>query len=99
MNDKTKIEPELLLNGEPYNAGAKCSRGVGPRGRRRLLVGIILAEMCFVLPKYAHGQFLGVFDSIFSSIQSDIGSSLSSINQLCSRRRSSIRLRLRRWRP
>jgi hypothetical protein len=37
--------------------------------------------MCFVLPKYAHGQ-LGIFNAIFSSIQNDIGGSLSSINQI-----------------
>ena len=41
-----------------------------------------MIETCFVLPKYAHGQFLSIFDSIFSSIQNDIGSSLSQINQI-----------------
>lgn len=82
MNDKMKTEPELLLNGEPYGVVSKRSRGRGPRWKRRLLIGTLLAEMCFVLPKYAHGQFLGIFGSIFSSIQNDIGRSLSSINQV-----------------
>jgi hypothetical protein len=41
-----------------------------------------MIETCFALPKLAHGQFLSVFDSIFSSIQNDIGSSLSQINQV-----------------
>ena len=30
----------------------------------------------------AHGQFLSVFDAIFSSIQNDIGTSLKAINQI-----------------
>jgi len=34
------------------------------------------------LPTLGHAQFLTAFDSIFSSIQSDIGSSLSSVNQI-----------------
>jgi hypothetical protein len=41
-----------------------------------------LIETCFALPKLADGQFLSIFDSIFSSIQSDIGGSLSAINQI-----------------
>jgi hypothetical protein len=47
-----------------------------------LLIGILVIETCLALPKLAHGQFLGVFNSIFGSIQNDIGSSLSSINQM-----------------
>jgi len=78
MNEKLNSEPELLLSGQPY--------GVASRGRahwkRRLLVVALLLETCLVLPKYAHGQFLSIFDSIFSSIQTDIGSSLSQINQV-----------------
>ena len=83
MNDKPELEPELLLNGEPYPA-PESRRALSFRARwnRRLLVGTLMIEMCFVLPKYAHGQFLSIFDSIFSSIQNDIGSSLSSINQV-----------------
>jgi len=83
MNDEPELEPELLRNGEPYPA-PESRRALRFRGRwnRRLLVGILLMEMCFVLPKYTHGQFLSIFDSIFSSIQNDIGSSLSSINQV-----------------
>jgi hypothetical protein len=83
MNDNPQLEPELLLNGEPYPVTkGRRTPGIRARWKRRLLVGILLIEMGFVLPKYAHGQFLSVFDSIFSSIQNDIGSSLSSINQV-----------------
>ena len=45
-------------------------------GRGELLIGVLMIETCFALPKFAHGQFLSVFDAIFSSIQNDIGSSL-----------------------
>lgn len=83
MKERPNPEPVLLLNGETYPA-ARCDKGLDGRTRwkRRLLVGILLAEMCCVRPKYAHGQFLSVFDSIFSSVQNDIGSSLSQINQI-----------------
>jgi len=83
MNDNHQIEATLLLNGEPYPVTkSRRTLDIRARWKRRLLVGILLIEMGFVLPKYAHGQFLSVFDSIFSSIQNDIGSSLSSINQV-----------------
>jgi hypothetical protein len=83
MNHNLQLEPTLLLNGEPYPVTkSRRTLGIRARWKRRLLVGILLIEMGFVLPKYAHGQFLSVFDSIFSSIQNDIGSSLSSINQV-----------------
>jgi hypothetical protein len=77
MNNGRNHEPELLMNGEPY----RPVQDVRARWKRRLLIGVLLIETCFVLPKYAHGQ-LGVFDAIFSSIQNDIGGSLSQINQI-----------------
>jgi len=77
MNNSSAHEPDLLLNGEPY----PVTRVEPVRRKRRLLIGVLLVEVCFVLPKYAHGQF-GIFNAIFSSIQNDIGGSLSSINQI-----------------
>jgi hypothetical protein len=83
MTHNTSPGPELLLNGEPYPPPNRShTPKVRSRWNRRFLVGVLLIEICFVLPEYAHGQFLSVFDSIFSSIQNDIGSSLSSINQM-----------------
>jgi hypothetical protein len=84
MTDKIQPEVEPLLNGEPYRANARCDRHRGNRvhWKRRLLICVLLIETCFVLPKFARGQFLSVFDSIFSSIQNDIGSSLNQINQI-----------------
>lgn len=84
MSDKTQSETEFLLNGVAFNADGECSRKPSARAswRRRLLIGVLLIETCFALPKLADGQFLSIFDSIFSSIQSDIGGSLSAINQV-----------------
>lgn len=84
MNEKNQTGVEMLLNGEPYECDAKRDRS--PVGRacwkRRTLIAVLTIEICLVLPKAAHGQFLSMFDAIFSSIQNDIGSSLSSINQI-----------------
>ena len=84
MSEKTQSETEFLLNGVTFNADGECSRRPSARAswRRRLLIGVLLIETCFALPKLAQGQFLGIFDSIFSSIQSEIGGSLSAINQV-----------------
>ena len=83
MTDKNQPKAELLLNGDPYKANVRCDRSRSPRvhWERRLLICVLMIETCFVLPKLAQGQFLSEFDSIFSSIQNDIGSSLSQINQ------------------
>lgn len=53
-----------------------------PRWKRRLGIAVMILATTFALPTLGHGQFLSVFDSIFSSIQSDIGGSLSSVNQI-----------------
>ena len=82
MTEKNQSETELLLNGVPYSGEAMRDRRPGARWKRRLLIGILLIETCFVVPKFAHGQFLSIFNSIFSTIQNDIGSSLSAINQV-----------------
>lgn len=56
--------------------------GGGWRGRHRVAALASVLSLAFVAPRLAHGQFLGVFDSIFSSIQSDMGTSLKTINQM-----------------
>jgi hypothetical protein len=84
MTEYTQPEMDLLLNGEPYTAGPKRDRrpGTNARWKRRVLILVLMIEMCFALPKLAHGQFLSVFDAIFSSIQNDIGGSLRTIDQV-----------------
>ena len=84
MTQNTKPEMDLLLNGEPYTGVPECYRKSGRKisWKRRVLIVVLMIETCIVLPKFAHGQFLSVFNAIFSSIQSDIGGSLRTINQI-----------------
>ena len=84
MSDNIQLKTEFLLNGVACDADGEYSRKPSARAswRRRLFIGVLLIETCFALPKLADGQFLSIFDSIFSSIQSDIGGSLTAINQV-----------------
>jgi hypothetical protein len=84
MTENTQPETDLLLNGEPYTGDPKRDRrpGTNARWKRRVLILVLMIETCFALPKLAHGQFLSVFDAIFSSIQNDMGTSLKAINQI-----------------
>jgi hypothetical protein len=82
MKDMPQNQQVLFLNGQPYRVEDKPNPRCGGHWRRRILACILLIEACVLVPKYAHGQFLNVFDSIFSSIQNDIGGSLSQINQV-----------------
>jgi hypothetical protein len=54
---------------------------IGPRWKRRLMLSLLALEVCFAVPRLAHAQF-SIFNSIFSSIQSDMGTSLKAINQI-----------------
>ena len=84
MTEPSKPGQPLLLNDQPHKDDPKCDqlRRGGSRWKRRLLIGVLVLESCFALPKLAHGQFLSVFEAIFSSIQNDIGTSLKAINQV-----------------
>lgn len=82
MKNNPQSDADLHLNGESYDARPQAEgSNPGSRWRRRLLFITLLIETCLVVPKYAHAQ-LGIFSAIFSSIQGDIGSSLSSVNQI-----------------
>ena len=84
MSGNTQPTTEFLLNGVAYDAHGVC-RPKPPahaRWKRRLLFGVLLIEACIAVPKYAQADFLSVFDKIFTSIQSDIGSSLKTINEI-----------------
>ncbi len=85
MNDEIRATTKLLISDgnptEPQTAGAGLPSG-SSRTKKSLMVAVLILEMCLAMPRLAHGQFLSVFDSIFSSIQSDIGSSLAAINQI-----------------
>jgi hypothetical protein len=83
MNHTTK-PTELLLNGLPYAGQDEPVRNRVPlsRWKKRLVAAVLATATCLAVPTLAHGQLLTVFDSIFSSIQSDIGGSLKSVSQI-----------------
>ncbi|WP_263359488.1 hypothetical protein [Acidicapsa ligni] len=82
MNDTTK--PTDLRPNDAPDAGNDPSPRAPRRTRwnRRLGIAALTVAATVALPTLGHAQFLTVFDSIFSSIQSDIGTSLSSVNQV-----------------
>jgi hypothetical protein len=84
MNNNEKNTTELILNGLPYAGETGCAPKPGrpSRKKKRLIVAVLVVESCLAVPHLAHAQFLSVFDSIFSSIQTDIGGSLKAINQV-----------------
>jgi hypothetical protein len=84
MIDKANSTTELLMNGLPCANETGCAPPPSKwtRWKKRLALAVLAVEACLAVPRLAHAQFLGVFDSIFSSIQSDMGSSLKAINQI-----------------
>jgi hypothetical protein len=84
MKDNDQNPSEVSLNGLACDGkpGGAHIPSVRSYWKKLLMTAVLVVEACFALPRVAHGQFLGVFDSIFSSIQSDMGSSLKAINQI-----------------
>ncbi len=84
MNVETKTRTRSFLGGSPQGLEASGNPRLSTRARwkKRFVVAVLFAEVCVVAPRFAHGQFLSVFDSIFSSIQTDMGGALKAINQI-----------------
>jgi hypothetical protein len=82
MNVEVKSN-ERLPNDIPL-LGSEPAQGLAsqPRRKKRLRIALLILATTVALPTLGHAQFLTAFDSIFKSIQSDIGSSLSSVNQI-----------------
>lgn len=78
MNERARATTAVLLNGLPYDERPATHS----RWKKRISAALLILGTGFTVPELAHGQFLGVFDSIFSSIQSDMGGSLKAINQM-----------------
>ena len=74
----------LLLNGVPFDESALRTGKIRKLScwKRHLALALLLLAGGLMAPIPGHGQFLGVFNAIFGSIQNDIGTSLSSINQI-----------------
>jgi hypothetical protein len=81
--DDRKPEDTVLLNGIPYTGDAAASGKQKNRRRRwKWLTAVSVLGIAMLLPVSAHAGIFDVFSEIFGTIQSDIGSSLKSINQL-----------------
>lgn len=60
----------------------KTTSAARRRWRRKVAAGLLLFCAGAATPPLAHGQLFSIFDSIFSSIQNDMGASLKAINQI-----------------
>jgi hypothetical protein len=82
MNVEVKSNERLPNDISPL--GSEPAQGLAsqPRRKKRLRIALLILATTVALPTLGHAQFLTAFDSIFKSIQSDIGSSLSSVNQI-----------------
>jgi hypothetical protein len=72
----------VLLNGEPVTDEPEQRIREIHRWKRLLVLGGMAVAGCFAISPPARALRLDVFDSIFSSVQSDMGQSLSEINQI-----------------
>jgi hypothetical protein len=72
----------VLLTGEPVTDEPEQSIRTIHRWKRLLVLGGIAVAGCLAISAPARALGLDVFASIFSSIQSDMGQSLSQINQI-----------------
>jgi hypothetical protein len=73
-------QDDSLLNGVPYRAGHES---IYQSKRWKWLVGGTLAlAVALTLPSRAHAGILDIFDELFGTIQNDMGSALSEINQV-----------------
>jgi hypothetical protein len=83
MNHREKSAKQtVLLTGEPVTDEPEQSIRTIHRWKRLLVLGGIAVAGYFAISAPARALGLDVFDSIFSSIQSDMGQSLSQINQI-----------------
>jgi hypothetical protein len=84
MRNQIEQKPGILLNGIRFDESVLRTGKVKKLScwKRHLALALLLLAGILMVPLPGHGQFLGVFNAIFSSIQNDIGTSLRSINQI-----------------
>lgn len=83
-NTTHEAQDDSLLNSAPYHAGLGSVNGKAARRNRwKLMIATMLAlVVALALPSRAHAGILDIFDEIFGTIQNDMGSALSEINQM-----------------
>jgi hypothetical protein len=83
-NTKHEAQGDSLLNGAPYHAALESANGSVVRHNRGkwMMAGMLALVVALALPSRAHAGILDIFDQIFGTIQNDMGSALSEINQM-----------------
>ena len=84
MNTDQNTDCQTPSHDIPQTQPTASEQRAAPRShwKKRVANGLLVACMGAAIPTLAHGQFLSVFDSIFSSIQDDMGASLKAIDQI-----------------
>ena len=81
-HDENKPEEELLLNGVPCTASPVATSRIPRRRWKWAMAASVLCAVLLFTPARAHAGIFDVFGELFGTIQSDIGGSLKSINQI-----------------
>lgn len=81
-HDEHKPEEALMLNGVPYTGESSATSGIPRRRWKWTMAASILGGVLLFAPANAHAGIFDVFGELFGTIQSDIGGSLKSINQI-----------------
>jgi hypothetical protein len=88
MNGKSTTTEVILMNGIPRDVSRALDRPSGRfsswtyRRKRWLLGGLLIISALITFPNPARAQLGDIFSKLFSSIKSDMGSSLSDINKI-----------------
>lgn len=80
--DEPKPEEELMLNGVSYTGESGAASGIPRRRWKWAMAASVLCAVLLFTPVCAHAGIFDVFGQLFGTIQSDIGDSLKSINQI-----------------
>src|ERR1035441_5994786 len=88
-NENREIGGDLMLNGARYQSRsslAGLTSEPGKTGRRSrwkwAMAGTLVIAVALALPSPAQSGIFSVFGEIFGTIQNDMGSALSTINQV-----------------
>jgi hypothetical protein len=85
MNNKDQeISGDLMLNGAPYHADPASEPEITHRKARWrwFMAGSLAIAAALAFPSRAHAGIFDVFSELFGTIQNDMGSALSEINQM-----------------
>lgn len=84
MTDKETITTEAVIEESTHASDQTQTKPAGKssRWRRPVSIASLVLVIGLAIPTPARAQFLDVFKQLFGTIQDDMGSSLSAINQI-----------------